>query len=84
MGTDPEREIPHRPCADALDGRRDLRINASVAAGTDEAPEVNEARQEHWLAENAVAFAAQADWHARNGHPLAEIMVGPGGASWTR
>ncbi len=81
MGTEPERKTPHRPGTDALACRRDRRVHASVAAGIDEALEVNEARQEHWLTENAAAFAAQADWHARNGHPLAEIMVGPGGAS---
>lgn len=30
-----------------------------------------------WLEENAPAFAAQADWHARHPHPLAEILIDP-------
>lgn len=33
-------------------------------------------------AEAADAFAAQADWHERKGHPLAEIIAAPGGTSW--
>ena len=28
------------------------------------------------------AFAAQAEWHDRNGQPLADIMASPGRASW--
>ncbi len=30
-----------------------------------------------WLEENALAFAAQADWHARHPHPLAQILIDP-------
>jgi hypothetical protein len=37
---------------------------------------------EKWLNENAAAFAAQAAWHVRYGHPLADIIVGPGAMSW--
>jgi post-segregation antitoxin (ccd killing protein) len=30
-----------------------------------------------WLNENAAAFAAQATWHEKRGHPLADIISGP-------
>lgn len=30
-----------------------------------------------WLDENALAFAAQARWHERHDHPLADILMGP-------
>jgi antitoxin CcdA len=43
---------------------------------------VAEARRRKWLDENAEAFAAQAEWHERNGHPLADIIASPGKASW--
>ena len=36
-----------------------------------------EARQQEWLKQNAVAFAAQAAWHERNGHPLEDILSTP-------
>ena len=35
------------------------------------------ARRRQWLKENAVAFAAQARWHERHDHPLADILMGP-------
>ncbi|NHM19673.1 hypothetical protein [Tritonibacter mobilis] len=34
--------------------------------------------------EDELKFAEQADWHERHGHPLADIIAGPGGSSWTR
>lgn len=43
---------------------------------------VAQARQSQWLEQNADAFAAQAAWHDRNGHPLADIMSGPGRSTW--
>lgn len=43
---------------------------------------VGEARRRRWLEENADAFAAQAERHARNGHPLADILASPGRTSW--
>ena len=43
---------------------------------------VGEARRHRWLEENADAFAAQAEWHARNRHPLADILASPGRTSW--
>ena len=69
--------------AAALDCARELDINVSAVAEAALVKAIAEARQKRWLAENADAFAAQARWHERNGHPLAEIMTGPGGSSWT-
>ena len=61
--------------AEALVRAKDLGINVSAVA---EAALVKAAaRREKWLAENADAFAAQSDWHARNGHPLADIIAAP-------
>lgn len=68
--------------ADALDRARDLGINVSAVADAALLKAVAEAQHEKWLVENAEAFAAQADWHERNGHPLADIIAGPGGSSW--
>ena len=32
--------------------------------------------------DSEAAFAAQSDWHDRYGHPLADIISSPGGATW--
>ncbi len=69
--------------ADALDRARDLRINVSAVAEAALLKAIAEARHKKWLRENADAFAAQADWHERNGHPLADIIAAPGGSSWS-
>jgi len=69
--------------AAALDGARELGINVSAVADAALIKAVADARCKTWLAENAGAFAAQSDWHARHGHPLADIMTAPGGSSWT-
>jgi antitoxin CcdA len=66
-----------------LDEARALGVNVSAVAEAALRTAVSEARQRQWLEENAEAFAAQARWHEVNGHPLAEIMAGPGGATWT-
>ena len=68
--------------ADALDRARDLGINVSAVAEAALMKAVAEAGQKKWLAENADAFAAQAEWLERNGHPLADIIAAPGGSSW--
>ncbi|WP_282153972.1 hypothetical protein [Ruegeria atlantica] len=34
------------------------------------------------IEESAGVFAAQAEWHERHGHPLADIMVGPCADTW--
>lgn len=67
--------------ADTLDSAQALEINVSAVAEAALKRAVAEARHKQWLEENADAFAAQADWHQRNGHPLAEIMCAPGATS---
>lgn len=69
--------------AGALDEARALGLNVSAVADAALREAVEAARRQKWLDENAEAFAAQADWHARNGHPLADIMAGPGADTWT-
>lgn len=68
--------------ADALDSAKDLEINVSAVAEAALLKAIGEARNKKWKAENADAFAAQAEWHERNGHPLAEIIAAAGGSSW--
>jgi antitoxin CcdA len=69
--------------AAALDAAHRLGLNVSAVAEAALKEAVREARRNKWLAENADAFARQAEWHERNGHPLAEILVPPGKASWS-
>ena len=68
--------------AAALEEARSLGINVSAVADDALQVAVAEARRRQWRAENAEAFAAQAAWHAENGHPLAEIIAAPGGEAW--
>ncbi|WP_306753089.1 type II toxin-antitoxin system CcdA family antitoxin [Paracoccus actinidiae] len=68
--------------AAALEAARDLGINVSAVADTALRRAVADVRRRQWLDDNADAFTAQADWHDRNGHPLADIMTSPGLASW--
>jgi antitoxin CcdA len=68
--------------AEALEGAKELGINVSAVAEGALVRAVAEARRKQWLAENADAFAAQSDWHERNGHPLADIIASPGRSSW--
>lgn len=68
--------------AAALDDARDLGINVSSVADSALRHAVAEARRKRWLDDNADAFVAQAEWHERNGHPLADILVSPAGATW--
>lgn len=68
--------------AEALDRAKELGINVSAIADTALANAVAEAQRQKWLDENAAIFKAQSDWHDRNGHPLADIMTSPGGATW--
>ncbi len=69
--------------AEVLDGAKALKINVSAVAEAALKSAVASARQVQWLEQNAESFAAQAAWHERNGHPLADIMVAPGGSSWS-
>ena len=68
--------------AEALDSAKDLQINVSAVAEAALLKAIGEARNKKWQEENAEAFAAQAKWHERNGHPLADIIAAPGGSSW--
>lgn len=68
--------------AEALDLAKDLGINISAVAEAALLKAVADSRRKKWLEENADAFAAQSAWHERNGHPLADIIAAPGGASW--
>tara|TARA_Y100000815_G_C13164088_1_gene432879 strand:+ start:519 stop:773 length:255 start_codon:yes stop_codon:yes gene_type:complete len=68
--------------AEALDLAKELGLNISAVAEAALVKAVAAAKREKWLAENADAFTAQSDWHERNSHPLADIIVAPGGSSW--
>lgn len=70
--------------AAALDAARALGVNVSAVADEALQRAVAEARHRQWLEENATAFAAQAAWHDAHGHPLADILVSPGAATWNR
>ena len=80
----PRRKTSLTLDAAALADARELGINVSAVADQALRHAVAEARHRHWLRDNAEAFAAQADWHERHGHPLAEIIAAPGGATWSR
>lgn len=69
--------------AEMLDHARELEINVSALADAALRQAVTDARRKKWLEENAKAFAAQANWHERNGHPLTDIIVAPGAGSWS-
>ena len=69
--------------AELLDGAKALDINVSAVAEAALKNAVASARHAQWLQQNAEAFAAQAAWHERHGHPLADIMSGPGGPRGT-
>ena len=68
--------------AEVMDGAKALGINVSAVAEAALRNAVASARHVQWLQQNAEAFAAQAAWHERHGHPLADIMTAPGSASW--
>lgn len=68
--------------AEALDSAKELGINVSAVAEAALVKAIAAARREKWLADNSDAFTAQSEWHARNGHPLADIIAAPGGSSW--
>lgn len=69
--------------AELLDGAKALDINVSAVAEAALKNAVAVARHAQWLHQNAEAFSAQAAWHERHGHPLADIMSAPGGSSWS-
>ena len=69
--------------ADVLDCAKALEINVSAVADAALKTAVAHARHKQWINQNAEAFAAQAAWHERHGHPLADIMMVPGGSTWS-
>ena len=68
--------------AELLDGAKALEINVSAVAEAALKSAVATARQTQWLTQNNEAFAAQAAWHERHGHPLADILSAPGAQTW--
>jgi len=68
--------------AELLDDAKALEINVSAVADAALKTAVANARQAQWLKQNAEAFAEQAAWHERHGHPLADIMSAPGAQTW--
>ena len=66
-----------------LDEAKALDINVSAVADGALENAIAQARYRLWLDQNAGAFVAQAAWHERHGHPLANIISAPGGAAWT-
>lgn len=68
--------------ASALATAREMGINVSAVADMALKQAVAEARRQQWMQENAETFVAQAEWHDREGHPLADIIVSPGAATW--
>jgi antitoxin CcdA len=69
--------------AELLDAAQAFGLNVSALSNAALAAAVRDARRKAWLAENAEAFAAQAEWLERNGHPLADIIAAPGaGETW--
>jgi antitoxin CcdA len=70
--------------AEALDAARALGVNVSAVADAALRHAVAEALRARWLADNAEAFKAQAAWHDRHGHPLADILAAPGQTTWSR
>lgn len=69
--------------AAALDAARALGVNVSAVADAALRHAVAEARRRKWLEENAAAFAEQAAWHERHGHPLADILASPAARTWS-
>ncbi len=82
MQTSMKRKTSLTLDAEALDSARALGINVSAIAEEALLTAVAEARRKAWLEDNAAAFEAQAQWHEDNGHPLADILTGPGAATW--
>lgn len=83
MAAAPKRKTSLTLDVEALKAAKELKINVSAVAEMALINAVAETRRKNWLAENAGAFAAQSDWHERNGHPLADIITAPGGSSWS-
>lgn len=84
MTPSPKRKTSLTLDAATLEGARALGINVSAVAEAALTQAVAQAQRQQWLEDNAEAFKAQSDWHARNGHPLSEIMTASGSDTWKR
>ncbi|MFD2740658.1 type II toxin-antitoxin system CcdA family antitoxin [Sulfitobacter aestuarii] len=84
MGLSTKRKTSLTLDAEALDAARRLGVNVSAVADEALRTAVAKARQQQWRTDNAAAFAAQAAWHEQHGHPLADILAGPGASMWKR
>lgn len=82
MVTASQRKISLALDAGMLDSAKRLAINVSAIAEAALQRAVTESRRRQWLDESSHVFVAQAAWHERNGHPLAEIMTSPFGSLW--
>jgi antitoxin CcdA len=83
MATATKRKTSLTLDAQLLDSAKALEINVSAVAEAALKNAVANARHVQWLRSNAQAFAAQAAWHERHGHPLADIICAPGASSWS-
>jgi len=79
MASTIKRETSLTLDAEVLDGAKALDINVLAVAEAALRSAVASARQAQWFRQNAEAFAAQAAWHERHGHPLADILSAPVG-----
>jgi antitoxin CcdA len=75
MSASAKRKTSLTLSATALDTAKELGINISAVAEGALLEAISEARKQ--------ACEAQATWHKENGHPLADIIAGPGGDTWT-
>jgi len=82
VATKAKRKTSLTLSAEVFDRAKALEINVSAVTEAALLKAIAEARHKQWLTENADVFAAQAAWHERNGHPLAEIIAAPGASSW--
>ena len=70
--------------AAALDEAKALGLNVSALSDEALREAVRREQARKWVEENAEAFAAQRKWHEEHGHPLADILAGPGAETWQR
>ena len=56
-------------CVDAVASEDFQDLGADILAMADAVARAAEDRRRDWLEESAAAFAAQAEWHDRLGHP---------------
>ena len=62
---------------DAVADARALGLNISDVCNAALEGAVRSAARAKWIEENRAVFEAQAEWHRRKGHPLADAVDGP-------